>query len=631
MRIVIDLQGAQTASRFRGIGRYTMALTRGILRNAGPHEIWVVLNGALEESVAQVRADLAGLVPHERIRVFEPPGHIAEMDAHAAPLRQAAEMLREQFIAMLAPDMVLVTSLFEGFLDDAVGSVGTFIDGARTAVILYDLIPLLNPSTYLASPYLRQCYMRKIDSLKRAGLLLSISDYTRQEAIDELGLQPGHVVSISTAVDETFAPGALQSAELDAVRRRFGITRFMLMCAPGGYDPRKNIAGLVKAYGLLPPSIRETHQLVIASRLTEADRQTLLAHAAASGLAASDLILTGYVGDADLIALYQAATLFVFPSLHEGFGLPVLEAMACGTPTIASNLTSLPEVIGLDEALFDPADPQSIADRIAEVLGDPILYERLRCHSRRQASKFSWDETARRALRALERHHATADAVPARPHAALMQMLAAVPDLPGDEQTLLQLASCFAALPDPAAPPQLLLDLGTLACDGLDTTPGSEAAAAWLGSPVAGRRVVSIALELRRDVWHYRQAPLPGTTAAGRVADIRTGDRLLVHAGAADTRAAAHADGLYAHLHRLGVEFHLVFDDIPGTDAGEWLGALLEYASRVVCTSQAVARSLENWWATQGLQRPLPPVEVIPQARLCPGTPHDSALTAGGA
>lgn len=612
MRIVIDLQGAQTASRFRGIGRYSMALTRGILRHAGEHEIWIVLNGALEESVAQVRADLAGLVSHERIRVFETPGHIAEMDPLAAPRCRAAEMLREQFIAMLAPDMVLVTSLFEGFLDDAVGSVGTFIDGARTAVILYDLIPLLNPATYLGSPHVQQCYMRKIASLERAGLLLSISDYARQEAIGELGLQPERVAAISTAVDESFAPGALTVAERGAVLSRFGITRRMLMCAPGGFDARKNVRGLMTAYSMLPAALRETHQLVLASRFAESERQAILAHARSLGLAEADFVLTGYLGDADLIGLYQAAELFIFPSLHEGFGLPALEAMSCGTPTIASNTTSLPEVIGLDEAMFDPADPQSIADRITEVLGDRALYERLRLHSRAQAARFSWDETARRALRALERQHAAAGAVAPRPNAELMWALAALPGLPGDQQTLAQLAMCFAALPDLAAPPQLLLDLGTLAA--------ADAGVATAGSPLSGRSALPVSLSCRGDVWHYRQAPVGRRPGAGPepVADIRTGDLLVVHVSAA--RAAAYADGLYAHLHRLGVQLHLVFDRVPAdfnadVEATAWIGGMLACASRVFCTSQAAAQALLAWCAAQGLAAPLPGLEVAAPGR----------------
>ncbi len=589
MRIVIDLQGAQTASRFRGIGRYSMALTRGILRNAGGHDIWIVLNGALEESVTQLRADLAGLVPNERIRVFEPPGRIAEIDARAAPRCRAAEMLREQFIAMLAPDVVLVTSLFEGFLDDAVGSVGTFVDGIRTAVVLYDLIPLLNPGTYMGSPYLRQCYMRKIASLKRAGLLLAISDYARQEAIEALDLQPERVVAISTAVDESFVSGTSTGADIEAVRARFGVTRGMLLCAPGGYDPRKNIAALVTAYGLLPSTIRERYQLVIASRIAPAERQTLLAHAARSGLVESDLVLTGYVGDDDLITLYQAADLFVFPSLHEGFGLPALEAMACGTPTIGSNSTSIPEVLGLAEAMFDPRDPQAIADKIAEVLGDAVLLARLREHGRTQAARFSWDETARRALRALEAQLAAGPPPPLRSTSELHEALACVPGLGADETTLLQLASCLAALPDLASVPRLFVDIGAIATAG-DALPGSAAPMpadrAILDAGVrrfantggrAGTRapeVVAVVLSERGGVWHYRYAgsqaaalaALPCPPHPGRIADLCSGDLLLRTQADSPAAAAASADGLFAHLQRIGVELHCLHAEKTAQD-----------------------------------------------------------------
>jgi glycosyltransferase involved in cell wall biosynthesis len=552
MRIVIDLQGAQTASRFRGIGRYTTALARGILRNCGEHEVWLVLNGALEESIAAIRADFAGLVPPGRIRVFDTPGRIAEMDTRAAPRCRAAEMIREQFIALLEPDVVLVTSLFEGYVDDAVGSVGTFIDGARTAVILYDLIPLLNPEAYLGSPSQQACYMRKIDSLRRAGRLLAISDYAREEAIGALGLAPGHVAAISTAVDESFVPAGVGETALAALRQRFALTRPFVMCAPGGCDPRKNLAGLITAWSLLPAAVRGGHQLLIASRLADHQREQLEQQARACGLAADELVLTGYVSDETLIALYGAAALFVFPSLHEGFGLPALEAMACGAPTIGSNSTSIPEVIGLPEAMFDPRQPQAIAAKIAEVLQDPALYQRLRAHGRTQAARFSWDHTARRALRALEELHAGAAPVAPRERGALMAALAGIPGLAADDATLLALATSIAALPDQAAPRQLLVDVGARA-------PGPAMAAALravLEAPAAGLQVAPVFLSDRGGVWHYRYA-VGHARGADRVADLRAGDVLYC----ADS-AQALGDGLFDHLRRIGVDVHVADDPV---------------------------------------------------------------------
>ncbi|WP_332876220.1 glycosyltransferase family 4 protein [Massilia sp. S19_KUP03_FR1] len=416
MRILIDLQGAQSESRFRGIGRYSLALALGVARNAGEHEIWIVLNGGLPGSIADLRAAFDPLVPPERIRVFDIAAPSAEIDPANSVRCRASELLREHFIEQLAPDAVLVTSLFEGYIDDAVVSAGRFAGAAHTAVVLYDLIPFLNPAAYLGTPAQRDHYAGKIASLKRAGLLLAISDYTRQEAIGALGLAPERVVAISTAVDDSFIPAA-PGPDLAPLLARLGITRPSILYAPGGFDSRKNLDGLIIAYSLLTPELRACHQLVIVSRLGSHDAQVLRKLANKHGLQPDELILTGYVSDVDLIALYRSTALFVFPSKHEGFGLPALEAMSCGALVIGGDNTSIPEVIGCREALFNAASPASIAAKIIDVLEQPVLRERLREHGRQQVAKFSWDATACKALRAIEAHAARAEVAPrARRH-----------------------------------------------------------------------------------------------------------------------------------------------------------------------------------------------------------------------
>ncbi|UMR31020.1 glycosyltransferase [Massilia sp. MB5] len=341
---------------------------------------------------------------------------------------RAGELLREHFIAQLQPDAVLVSSLFEGYVDDAVVSVGALTDGANTAVVLYDLIPFLNPDAYLALPQQRAYYQRKIASLRRAGLLLAISDYSRQEAIAALDLAPERVVAISTAADPSFQPGPPDPQQWAALRQRFGIERELLMYAPGGFDARKNIDGLISAFSLLPPAQRARHQLLIASKLGDNDRRSLQQHARQCGLAAHEVILTGYVSDAELLTLYRAAALFIFPSKHEGFGLPALEAMACGALVIGADNTSIPEVIGCAEALFDASQPAAIAAHIGAVLDDADLRQRLRVHGAAQARRFSWDITAQRTVAALEawlarRHSAPAPAPAARPKVAFVSPL----------------------------------------------------------------------------------------------------------------------------------------------------------------------------------------------------------------
>lgn len=446
MRIVIDLQGAQSSSRFRGIGRYSLALALGVARNAGEHEVWVVLNNGLPAAIASIRAAFDGLVPQERIRVFDIATPSAEMDPGAHWRTRADEKIREYFLEQMQPDAVLVTSLFEGYVDDAVCSVGRWRSGADTAVILYDLIPFLNPQAYLGTATQREYYERKIESLRQAGLLLAISDYSREEAIGALGLDPARVVAISTAVDQRFHP-AFQSAEqLAALRARFGITREPIMYAPGGFDARKNIDGLIKAYGMLAPALREKHQLLVASKLDASERERLQQHALRNGLADDELLFTDYVDDDILIALYRSCALFVFPSRHEGFGLPALEAMACGALVIGGNNTSLPEVIGSPEAMFDANDPGAIAGKIEQVLGDPALQLRLRAHGRSQSAKFSWDATSTRALRALEAHHARTRA-PSPPRRK--RRLAFISPLPPERTGIADYAAqCLPALAD---------------------------------------------------------------------------------------------------------------------------------------------------------------------------------------
>ena len=137
MRIVLDLQGAQSeSSRFRGIGRYSLALAKEIAREAGRHEVWLVLNGRFPDSIQPLRAEFANLVPPERVRIFELPGPVAEADPANSWRRHAAEMLREKFLADLCPDVVHVSTLFEGFGNDVVISIGRLDASLPTAVTL---------------------------------------------------------------------------------------------------------------------------------------------------------------------------------------------------------------------------------------------------------------------------------------------------------------------------------------------------------------------------------------------------------------------------------------------------------------------------------------------------------------
>lgn len=403
MRIVIDLQGAQTESRFRGIGRYSLSLAQAMARQAGDHEVWICLNASFIETIAPIRAALDSLVPPARICIFKTPLPVGWDDPANMWRMRAAEIIREDFLANLQPDVLHISSLFEGANDAATISVNALDWRSPVAVTLYDLIPLLNQETYLGDDWARRWYMDKIASLKHSRLMLSISEYARREAMDALGIEGERIVNISSAISDIFHPRHLVDGEAQVLCARYGIRHAYLMYS-GAIESRKNLDRLLEAFALLPSELRERHQLVIAGKASEFDQLRLLHLSQKLGIG-EHLVLTGYVPDDDLVALYSRCALFILPSLHEGFGLPALEAMACGAPTIGSNTTSIPEVIGRADALFDPCDPQAIAEKIARVLTDDGFGHALREHAPLQAARFSWDVSAKRAIEAFEHLH----------------------------------------------------------------------------------------------------------------------------------------------------------------------------------------------------------------------------------
>ena len=432
MRILLDLQACQASSMHRGIGRYSMALALAMARNSAGHELRIVLNEDYPDSVAAIRKAFGGLLPQSQISTFVTPVPIGEVDPRNTWRVRAAEQLRNHFLAAQRPDIVHVASLFEGLSDNVTASVPPADGRFDTAVTLYDLIPLMRKERYLNDPNVAAWYYRKLEQLKQASLLLAISGSAREEGIELLGLPAGRVVSISSAVAPIFRPRALAPEERAALLARHGIRRAFIMYT-GGIDYRKNIEGLIEAYAKLPGPLRGQYQLAVVCSIQAADRSRLERLAAKFNLPKDDLVLTGFVSDDDLVSLYNSTSLFVFPSLHEGFGLPALEAMACGAPTIGSNTSSIPEVIGRPDAMFDPASVDAISGAMAAVLLAPARQAELRAHGLDQATRFSWDASARRAIDAFEEAYArrraghgasvTAPALPRKPRLAYVSPL----------------------------------------------------------------------------------------------------------------------------------------------------------------------------------------------------------------
>ncbi len=395
MRIVIDMQGLQSMSRYRGIGRYSDAFVKAFIVTASRHEIYLLLNGISNQGADEIIREYEKLLPKKNIVVFDAVSPLSVISGWSEWRVKVSQKLREEFIYKLNPDIVLLTSLFEGVEDNSVSSIGLYRD-IPTAVIFYDLIPYIYPEKFLSWTPMRKWYMDRIASLKRADLLLAISHSAAHEAKLYLDGFDGDIAVISSAVSERFAPGAAQKSVLE----KFGIDKNYIMLS-SAYEPRKNFEGLIEAFALLPDELRYKYQLVLVTRISEKRRYRLQKLAKEAGVLES-VILTGYVSDDELLSLYRGATLFVFPSIHEGFGLPPLEAMKCGVATIVSDRSSMPEVVANPDALFDPYDTKEISKRINEYLSDDKKRRELAEYGLNRARRFNWNRVAKDALKAIE-------------------------------------------------------------------------------------------------------------------------------------------------------------------------------------------------------------------------------------
>ena len=402
MRILIDLQAAQTeASGRRGVGRYSLSLAKAMAQRSNGHEIWLALSERYPAAADDIRTEFRDLIPSTHIRTFDIPQQSSHASEENTWRRRTGELLRESFLADLKPDFVYVSSLFEGLVEDAVTSINRLSHPYPTGATLYDLIPLLMPEAYLSTQPVKQWYFDKLLSLKCADVLFAISESSRRDALDHLSLPSHRVANISCAVDPVFQVLDISPPFEKDIKSRYGIRDKFVMYT-GGIDYRKNIEGLIKSWSVLDLDLRQDRQLAIVCSIHQPDRVRLKELASELGLANDEVIFTGYISEEELVSFYNLCELFVFPSLYEGFGLPVLEAMACGAPTIGANNSSIVEVLNFKEATFDSHSINAIARKITECLRNSGFRDVLSAHGLQQSQKFSWQVCAELAMDAIK-------------------------------------------------------------------------------------------------------------------------------------------------------------------------------------------------------------------------------------
>jgi glycosyltransferase involved in cell wall biosynthesis len=266
--------------------------------------------------------------------------------------------------------------------------------GGKTIVFIYDLSFLKFPQ-FSDLKNLKDKRRFTPKAAQRATAIVTISENSKREIMEEYGVSEDRITIINPALDhQEYRPRS--EAEVAAVRQKFTLDKPYILYT-GTLEPRKNIVGILEAYAALPEKLRGNYSLVLAGGKGWQDEEI---KAKLNELSNLDIRQTGYVADEDLPPLYTGASVFVYPSHYEGFGMPPLEAMACGTPVITSNNSSLPEVVREAGIMIETTDTKALTANIQKVLTDQAFADNLRKKGFEQAAKFTWEESAKR-LKAL--------------------------------------------------------------------------------------------------------------------------------------------------------------------------------------------------------------------------------------
>ncbi|MDE6835200.1 MAG: glycosyltransferase, partial [Ruminococcus sp.] len=262
--------------------------------------------------------------------------------------------------------------------------------GVKVIITVYDIIPYVMKEKYLSDKNTYDWYMKCVENLRWSDELFVISDSVKNDLVNYLKFSPENIHTIWGAVDDRYRIIDINNTEKSLMLDKFGITKPFIMCT-GGEDSRKNLDGLIRAYSLLPENIRNSYQLVVVCKLSENGLKNLKSVAVSHNVG-KDVIFTGFVSDEELLKFYNLATLMAFPSKYEGFGLPIVEAWACGTPVLTADNSSLKEIAGDSAMLINANIDQSIADGMTKMLSDNTILSEYTAKGMKRLELYRWDK-----------------------------------------------------------------------------------------------------------------------------------------------------------------------------------------------------------------------------------------------
>ena len=387
MRVGID--GACWINR-RGYGRFARELVTSL----------VALGGDVEYSL------IADFDPAQAPPV--PAGvRVVPVNVHRPAARAAAASGRRSLADLWTMSRAISRERFDLVFFPTAYTYVPVTGPSRVVVVVHDIIAERFPRQIFPTRRAAALWHLKLLAARwQADLIMTVSEASRQGISSRFGIPRQRMAVVSEAADPVFKR-VPHDAKMQDVLQRLGLRQSKFLLYVGGISPHKNIAALVNAFAeLRRDGSYADYKLVLVgdyrgdvfySAYDELRRQS-----EALGLGEA-IVFAGYVEDADLVYVYNAAEVFILPSLWEGFGLPVVEAMACGTPVVVSGCGALPEIVGSAGLLFDPQRPEELHALLRRVLGDADLRAQLRHRGLQRAAEFSWERAARDTLAAFRR------------------------------------------------------------------------------------------------------------------------------------------------------------------------------------------------------------------------------------
>jgi glycosyltransferase involved in cell wall biosynthesis len=385
MRIGVD---ATCWGNKRGFGRFTRELLEAILEIDTTNEYLFFIDGNTEDRDA---------IP-PRVKKI-----VAKTDI--SPLKAASADSRRSLKDLWAMSREVLRHKTDVFFFPASYSYFPVFNRTKIIVTLHDVIAEHHPE--LIFPNAKSKFFWKLKqnaAIRQANLIATVSEYSKQQIVEYFKLPASRLRVISEAARPIFKVMPSNGATCE-VLARYGLKtdeKFLLYV--GGISPHKNLSAMINAFADIAKNQPEL-KLVLVGDYTDdpffSAYPALKKQVAELGLA-NKVVFTGFIADEDLVYLYNAAALLVFPSLEEGFGLPAIEAMACGTPVAASNRGSLPEVLGTVGLFFDPHDSKNMADVIRQILADDNLRGKMKQNGLIRAQQFLWKKAAQDALKIFE-------------------------------------------------------------------------------------------------------------------------------------------------------------------------------------------------------------------------------------